>query len=84
MPRKKSPVTRPGSSKHVGNLKKKKKKKFIYIHIYINGIVHQVGHLLEFEDDNVFIASVATSCGRYDQPQPSAIQNLKGLVTHSA
>jgi len=40
--------------------------------------------LCSVEQDNVFIALVATSFGRYYQHQANAKQNLKRLVTCSA
>jgi hypothetical protein len=36
------------------------------------------------ENNNILIALLATSFGRYDHHQANAIQNLKMLVTFSA
>jgi hypothetical protein len=47
---------------------------YIYIYIYMYLVKHK----------NAFIALVATSFGRYDHNQDSAIQNLKSLVTPTA
>jgi len=40
--------------------------------------------LSPIEHNNVFVALVATSFGRYDHHQANTMQNLKSLVTCSA
>ena len=49
----------------------KSSRLFVSLCLYMYSVKH----------NNVFVALVATSCGRYDHHQANATQNLKWLVT---